>query len=67
MVQIPERRSKKETRITIWYAFVAFLAIGFALGLLFEQVVVGVIAGWGVGMLSVLVLKLRYPHLGKEK
>ncbi|MFQ6011022.1 MAG: hypothetical protein ACE5KG_02500 [Nitrososphaerales archaeon] len=67
MVQVPASRKKRSSTITIWYAFIAFLAIGFALGLLFEQVAVGVIIGWGVGILSVLILKLRYPEFAKTK
>ena len=43
-------------------AFVGFLLLGLALGMLFDQTAVGILAGLGLGFLSMAIFAEREPR-----
>ncbi len=57
---------RKEDRVDVWYAFVAAILIFTGVGFLVGNIAAGSIIGVGVGFLSVVILRLKYPTTTKE-
>ncbi|MBU0953344.1 MAG: hypothetical protein KKA90_02910 [Nanoarchaeota archaeon] len=59
---MPKRRARqraKKEKVSSGTAFVGFLFLGLAFGILYNQVAVGVLVGLGLGFLAMVVLQYK--------